>query len=129
MDEVELIKEGLLEVINSGLDVKFPKLKATETELGIQYAFDIVGEVQHNGRMVIDNRLLFLPIDHGVKEFLLTTSWRNIRAMFNRRRKVLTIRCFTQSRILQKQVVLPNPHYCTDDGCPDFVTPLEILKR
>ena len=22
-----------------------------------------------------------------------------------------------------------NPNYCTDDGCPDFVTPLEILKK
>ena len=46
LDEVELIKEGLLEVINSGLDVKVSKLKATETEPWDQYAFDIVGEVQ-----------------------------------------------------------------------------------
>ena len=45
LDEVELIKEGMLEVINPGLDVKVSKLKATETEPLDQYAFDIVGEV------------------------------------------------------------------------------------
>ena len=40
--DVELIKEGLEEVINSSFKVKVSKLGATDSEPWDQYAFDIV---------------------------------------------------------------------------------------
>ena len=41
-NDVELIKEGLEEVINSSFKVKVSKLGATDSEPWDQYAFDIV---------------------------------------------------------------------------------------